>query len=77
MAKEMEGKYYYYSPQRYSVELYQIYSRNGSIDPIVVGLDQKNASLIVDALNYMHSSTRVPLDELYKESENGTAQSTN
>ena len=52
MAKEMEGEHYYYSPQRYSVELYQIYSRDGSVDPIATGLNQKNASLIVDALNF-------------------------
>ncbi len=62
MAKELEGEHYYYGPQRYSVELYMIYSRNGSIDPIAVGLDQKNASLIVDALNYFHKEVTNELE---------------
>jgi len=59
MAKELEGEHYYYGPRKHSVELYQIYSRNGSVDPIAVGLNQKNASLIVDALNQWEDLNKI------------------
>ncbi|CAB4197844.1 hypothetical protein UFOVP1323_50 [uncultured Caudovirales phage] len=79
MAKMGEGKYYYYLPHipdrwEYNDKFYVCKrdSPHPNYTVIASKLTRQSASLIVDALNYMHSSIRVPLDELYKESENGS-----
>ena len=52
MAKVSEGTPYYYSPHRYSSEMFKIEDkRKTGDDPIAEGVTQDNASLIVDALN--------------------------
>lgn len=71
MAKELEGEHYYYSPHISNVWLYKIYQHNGSVDPIATGLDQENASLIVDALNFYTDPAGI-LEKKY-----GTKKSTN